>query len=204
MRLTQRLLTECQRLGQPWRRAFVVIPQEPFYDRIAQFIVEEEEGPVPIICCESRSGRYELPERLDPRSYEEPVVLMNDARGMETKPLEDLLGPGHPLISLELVPGSDRFRVIVDLVDEDPWLRNSERLRACVKESDTQLRNGQKYQNIPSIALIYQDDVLVPANDIILAALYGDLTYTFPQGNQKKANFITAETAALARVKIGQ
>jgi hypothetical protein len=186
MKLTQLLLTECERLGQPWHRAFAVIPQEPVYDRIARFTVEEEEGPVPIICCESRSGRYEFPEGLEPRSYEEPVVLMIAGKWMEPNPLEDLLGSGHPLISLELVPGSDRFRVIVDLVDEDPWLRNNERLRACIKESDTQLRNGQKYQDVPSITLIYQDDVLVPADDIILAALYGDLTYTFPQGKPEK------------------
>jgi hypothetical protein len=187
MQLTQLLLADFERLGRPWRRAFAVIPQEPVYDRIVRFAVEGEEGSVPIISCESRLGRYELPDALEPRAYEEPVSLMIAGRWMEPKPLDDLLGSGPPLIALELVPGSDRFQMRgIALVDENPWLRNGERLRACIKESDTQLRNGRKYQNVPSIALIYQDDVLVPVDDIILAALYGDLTYTFPPGKPEK------------------
>jgi hypothetical protein len=75
------------------------------------------------------------------------------------------------------------------LVDHDPKLRNIERLRECVKDANKQLRNGQRYQEKPSIALVYQDDVLVPPDIVILAALYGDLTYTFPKGQTNAGQF---------------
>ena len=44
MKLTQLLLTECETLEQPWCHAFVVIPQDPVYDRTVRFAVEGEEG----------------------------------------------------------------------------------------------------------------------------------------------------------------
>ena len=182
MKLTQILLAEYDEANQPWHHAFVIIPHHPAYNQIARLVIEEEGGPVLILSCVPQLGQYELTEALEPRSYDEPVSLTIDGRCMEPKSLEDLLGSGHPLIALELIPGSDRFQVSgVALVDEDPRLRNNERLRSCVKEANSQLQNGLKYQVAPSIVLVYQDSIFVPDHEIVLAALYGDLTYSFPQ-----------------------
>jgi hypothetical protein len=92
MTLTQILLAEYEKAEQLWRHAFVVIPRNPVYGRTARFTVEEVEGGVRIISCESRSGQYELPQALKPRSYEEPVSLIRDGECMALQPLEDLMG----------------------------------------------------------------------------------------------------------------
>lgn len=188
--LAQRLLSGYEATNETWRRAFVVVPSDPIYNSIARLTVEEEQGPVRIISCESRSGRYELPFGLEPRSYEEQISITLNGSALNPVPLCDIEESGHPLFALDLNLGSAPFEVAsLFMVDGEARLRNSERLRACVKDASNQIRNGQRYREAPSIVLVYQDHVLVPADISIVAALYGDITYEFTRGTRGTGRF---------------
>jgi hypothetical protein len=197
--LADLLLGELQVDNESWRRAFVVVPSDPIYDRTARLVVEEEAGPVKILSCESRSGRYELPFGLQPRSYEDIVSIALSGTTSNRLPLYDIEESGHPLFALELNPGSTTFEVITLLmVDGEINLRNQARLRACIKDANGQIRNGQSYRDAPSIVLVYQDHLLVPTDVSLVASLYGDLMYEFPRSRTGGGRFVYGHNGAFA------
>jgi hypothetical protein len=191
IKLAQLLLAEFESKEHNWYRAFIVIPCNPVYDEVVRLNIVEEEGTVLMMSCESRSGRYELPFTLEPKSYEQPVSIIKNNRVLNPVLLHDLIEEGDPKIVLEIMLGPDQFRIeSFTPIGSNSQMHNSQRLRDCVKYGNAQLRNGQKYRNAPSVLLVYQDDILVPSDVIIVATLYGDLKWSFPMGNPNSGRFL--------------
>ncbi len=178
--LARRLFEELEHTHDKYDQALVMIPNEPVYGKSIRFSVETEDGTVTVFSCESKAGRYGFPFTFEPLSYNESVSITYRDGCQEVMPLFKLVGSEDPLVALELTPGSDRFEL-------EGWgrstgairLRNIDRLRNRVRTANAQLRNGMSYREAPSLLLVYQDHVLVPADIAVVAALYGDLTYTF-------------------------
>ncbi|MET4348987.1 hypothetical protein [Bradyrhizobium sp. RT9a] len=69
-------------------------------------------------------------------------------------------------------------------------MKNPERIREVLSDANDQFKNGNRYKSAPSLLAIFHEGLDVPDETIIASALYGNLKFSYPEGQPEKGEYI--------------
>lgn len=163
--------------------AVIIVPEDPDLSDIININYNGQKGKNILVSYRSISGNYGYPYSARPEPYQQDVILSDITGNLEQR-FHQLATPDRFLIALQI----DRF-------DERPFkismftrpglarpLDTSEPIRRAIQNANRQIKNALLYKEAPAVLFLYQQGALVPDDNGLLAALFGDLLFSFTPG----------------------
>jgi hypothetical protein len=156
----------------------IMIPGDPVYGTRHQIEYETESGErVVQLGPASESGRYTHYPSLEPRNWQVQTTLLHSPGESTTAPLFRHFGARIPfLLATRIFPDGEPLRSRSVGSGEARRVNIADRIRDVVGDANRQLRNGQSYAVAPGVVAIYDDHNAAPIGEMLLTALFGDLT----------------------------
>ena len=163
-------------------RLMAIVPRHPVSGQFVKFSIStKEHTAVEVHACVSATGNHEHPPDLLPEPYDQRSIMVHSS------------GEEEEVVARNVLTLNDDFRMATDIWPDDKPFRfiatgqtglaketkNVERIREALADANSQFKNALDYKDAPCIALIFQSGALVPDDETIKSALYGDLKYTF-------------------------
>ncbi len=185
-------------------KLIVMVPEEPIYSNFVRFSFETDERKTATISSvASASGKYGWPGYLEPYSYRQDLELRYSDGRIETKPLREITTfDDNVRLAVELFPSEKPFHILSTApIGSAARVRTVERIREAVSDANSQSKNGCNYKPSPSMVIIFHDDVLVAEDEMVVAALYGDLAYTARSDNFQDGRLVFTSNGVFAPKK---
>jgi hypothetical protein len=154
----------------------LTVPTDPDFSRALHFQYESTAGDVSQSSVAAESGKYPFYPALEPRNWSNKVVFRTkDGMEEEGPELYDFLESDDSLLAVRLCPSQEPLTVHGAIGPGFHKNSTTARIRAEVKDSNSQLRNGQKYCPAPGVCVIYHESLDFAGDRHVVAALFGDL-----------------------------
>lgn len=190
--------------GVACKRVLVLIPAQPVYGSYTRFSFDTDEGDsVVVSAVMSQTGKYGWPAVLTPKDYQQKIELVLPGGMVEKRILHEITTfDDNERAAMELSHGDGRFNFLGTAPIETAAKVNTvSRIRNAVSEANAQNKNGCLYRDVPTLTVIYHDDMLVAEDEMVLAALYGDLTYTAPADDFQNGRLVLTQNGVFSPEK---
>jgi hypothetical protein len=178
----------------------VMIPGDPDYNANVRVEYESRDGKHTVqVGPGSVSGQYQCFPSLEPANWS-AVATLRASTGAETTARlhKILLSRISPPLVLRAFHSTEPLSLSAGHSEARDNTSQS-RIRRALADCNSQIRNGQRFNAAPGIAVIYQDfpDALGPEQ--LLAALFGDLTIEVLRDPARLGRAALAGNGALTR-----
>lgn len=174
---------------------FVVVPELPAYGTFARFSFDADDGTRTVISAvASANGKYGWPAVVTPKDYRQKVEIRYSDGTTERKVLREITTfDDNVRVAAWIRPGADDLSVSTAPVGAAAKVNTVDRIRSTVSEANSQHKNGCRYHPAAALTIIYHDDVFVAEDNLVTAALYGDLAYTFPANDFQNGQLVLTQ-----------
>lgn len=190
--------------GVTYKRVLVLIPAQPVYGSFIRFTFDTDEGDsVVVSAVMSQTGKYGWPAVLTPKNYQQEIELALPNGVVEKRILHEITTfDDHERAAMELSQGDGRFNFLGTApIGTAAKVNTAGRIRNAVSEANAQNKNGCQYRDVPTLTVIYHDDVLAAEDEMVLAALYGDLAYTAPVNDFQNGRLVLTQNGVFGPEK---
>lgn len=190
--------------GMVYKRVLVLIPAQPVYGNFIRFSFDTNEGDrVVVSAVMSQTGKYGWPVVLTPEDYQQEIELVLPDGVVEKRRLREITTfDVNERAAMELSQGDGSFSFLGTApIGTTAKVNTLHRIRNAISEANAQNKNGCLYKDAPTLTVIYHDDVLAAEDEIVLAALYGDLAYTAPADDFQNGQLVLTQNGVFGPEK---
>jgi len=142
--------------------------------------------------CVSRNGTYGSPDGIHADPFDQQVSQTFSTGARRTLSAGAFLRPNETFLVALVVQKHPENFALVSAAPALPAkrLKTPERIREVLSDANDQFKNGIKFKDAACLLIIFHDGLDAPDDAIIASALYGNLKFTFPEGQPDKGKFI--------------
>lgn len=176
-----------------------LVPMNPDRQEFVRFAISTKtHGTLEFHSCTSRTGTYGSPGGIYAEPYGQRTTLRFSTGAEKTFIAGSVVAPAQSfLVAIVAQKHPEKFTLMAAApAGPVKRLRNPERIREVLNDANGQFKNGLKYKKAPCLLAIFHEGLDVPDDAIIKSALYGDLKFSFPQGNPGGGKLILEKDGA--------
>lgn len=142
--------------------------------------------------CVSQTGIYGSPDGIYADPFDQQVTQHFSDGTERTRLGGTFVQPNQTfLVAIVVRKNTEKFSLLTAASALGAKrLKNPERIREVLSDANDQFKNGNRYKSTPSLLAIFHEGLDVPDETIIVSALYGNLKFSYPEGQPEKGEYI--------------
>jgi hypothetical protein len=176
-----------------------LVPMNPDRQEFVRFAISTKtHGTAEFHSCTSRTGTYGSPDGISAEPYGQRTTLRFSTGAEKPFIAGSVVAPSQTfLVAIVAQKHPEKFTLMAAArAGPIKRLRNPERIRDVLNDANGQFKNGLKYKKAPCLLAIFHEGLDVPEEAIIKSALYGNLKFSFPEGNPGEGKLILDKDGA--------